>query len=200
MMKILIGTKNKGKLAEIKNILNNDINIISLNDLEEVAEPIEDGNNFYENALIKAKYYYEQFNIPVISDDSGLCCVGLDNKPGLLTARYASTNGLDSSSIDNYTKLLNDLKDIKNRKAYFVCEMVFYDGKNIIHTKGKMHGAIAYEPSGNHGFGYDPIFYVKKYHTTLANLDEDIKNNISHRAKALNKLKHKLDKYYINKK
>ena len=197
-MKILLGTTNKGKIEEFNKLfLGLDLEIISLASLPKVEEPVENGKNFYDNAVIKAKFYYEKYQIPVICDDSGLCCDALDGKPGIFTARYASLDGKDSDPVKNYMKLLADLEGISDRKAHFECVMVFYDGNNIISTEGRLDGEIALKPDGVKGFGYDPVFYLPEFGMTVANLDLNIKNKISHRAKASNKMLEAL-KNYIN--
>lgn len=188
-MKILLGTNNKHKIKEIKDILNeNEINIevLSLADFSlSIQEPVEDGNSYYENALIKAKYYYEQFKIPVIADDTGLEVFTLNNQPGIFSSRFASQSGEHSSSYDNRKKLLDEMKDKINRNASFKCVMVYYDGKNIYEGKGQMDGEITTKEIGDNGFGYDSIFYLPEYKTSVAELDEKAKNMISHRHNAL---------------
>lgn len=201
-MKILLGTNNKHKIKEIKDILNENkiyMEILSLADFPlEVIEPVEDGNTYFENALIKAKYYYELFNIPVIADDTGLEVLALDNRPGIFSSRYASQNGEHSSSFDNRKKILDEMKDKSNRSASFKCVMVYYDGKNIIEGKGQMDGEITIKEIGDNGFGYDSIFYIPKYKSSVATLDENTKNLISHRHNALINLINILTKKGLN--
>lgn len=189
-MKILLGTKNQHKVKELQKIAKEypNFEFISLNELKFVEEPIEDGTSFYENALIKARYYYEMYHIPVITDDSGIVVNALNGKPGIYSARYASTNGKDASSIQNRQKLLNDLKEITNRKAYFECDMVFYDGTTTINTSGVFEGEILNEEIGENGFGYDPIFFASCLGKPLGLVSEEIKNQYSHRFLAFSKL------------
>lgn len=188
-MKVILGTNNLHKLQEFKEIFTDnsiDIELISLRELEDkIPEPVEDGTSFYENALIKAKYYYDYFKIPVMTDDSGICCNALDGLPGIYSARYASTNGENSDSYQNLLKLLDDLKEKDDRSAYYECSLVYYDGEKIIEGHGKFYGEIIDEEKGKNGFGYDPIFYLKEYGKTVSELDRDLKNKLSHRYLAI---------------
>lgn len=192
-MKILLGTKNKHKIIEMKRILldklkDEDLEIISLNDVEDVIEPIEDGKSFSKNALIKAKYYYELFKIPTIADDSGVSVDALNGEPGIFSARYASTNNENSSNKANRDKLLEVMKDVTNRSAYYTCAIAYYSSNNEIITEGYSYGKILYEEIGENGFGYDIIFYSNELDKPLGLATEDEKDSISHRAKAINKL------------
>lgn len=191
-MKILLGTNNKHKVIELENIIkefNLNIELYSLNDMKEkFDEPVEDGNSYYENALIKAKYYYEKYQIPVIADDAGLEVYALNNRPGIFSARYASDGVSHASSKDNRLKILNELKDINDRRACFRCEVVYYDGNLIYSGIGIMEGEIMNCEDGNNGFGYDSIFYLPKYNSTVARLSEEEKNKISHRHHAMKAL------------
>lgn len=205
-MKILVATKNKGKISEIKDIISKhkemDIEIYPLNDFSEVDDAIENGTTFLENAYIKAIYYYNIFKMPVITDDSGLCVDALNGKPGVLSARYASSNSNNASSNDNIDKLLKELSGVTNRNAHFACAMYYYDGKLLCNAFGIMDGFIGYERVGNNGFGYDPIFISKVANQPLALLDNEEKNSISHRHIALEKLINEiklLDKYHLSK-
>ncbi len=199
-LNILLATTNEGKVQEIKELFKNyrvkDIDFITLKDLPKVDEPIEDGKTFFENAYIKATYYYNIFKIPTITDDSGLLVKALKNEPGVNTARYACENGEKPNSVKNYNKLLNNLKGVKERQACFKTSMLFYDGKIFISSEGKMYGTIAEEPRGNNGFGYDPVFIVPKYNKTVGELTEEEKNKISHRSKAVKSLVQKLKVYF----
>ncbi|GAB6283029.1 MAG: hypothetical protein STSR0008_17830 [Ignavibacterium sp.] len=187
-MKIILATKNKGKLKEIQDIFKNmNFEIVSLLDFENNFEIIEDGNSFEENAKIKAKYVFDKLKLPTIADDSGLCCEQLNGSPGIYSARYSGENTTDEN---NNKKLLNELsKFLKPHKAKFVCSAVFYDGKNFICAEGELTGEIADEPKGENGFGYDPIFIADNYNVTNGELSLEEKNKISHRAKAFLKLK-----------
>lgn len=189
-MKILLGTKNVHKLKELQEIAkkHSNLNFISLNEVEEVEEPIENGMSFYENALIKAKYYFQQYHLPVIADDSGLVVKALNGKPGIYSARYASIDGKDASSKDNRKKLLEELRGVLDREAYFECDMVYYDGSRILHTSGQLDGEILEEETGENGFGYDTLFFAKTLGKPLGLVSEEIKNQSSHRFIAFHKL------------
>lgn len=181
-MKILLATKNKNKIKEIKEILkvfNKDktTDIITLNELDDNDVVYENENTFEGNALLKAKYYYEKYHIPTLSDDSGLVVPSLNNEPGVLSARYA--NGNDD---DNINKLLFNLKGNTDRDAYFECVLCFYDGSPLFFC-GRSLGQIGYEKKGSNGFGYDPIFIVDG--KSFADMSSESKNKISHRVKAL---------------
>ncbi|MCM1259454.1 MAG: RdgB/HAM1 family non-canonical purine NTP pyrophosphatase [Prevotella sp.] len=186
-MKVLLATKNKHKVKELVNIFENsqfNIEILNLSDFPEIEEPIEDGMTFLENAIIKAHYYYAQFGIPVISDDSGIVVDALEGRPGIYSARYASMDQSNASSADNRKKLLSEMEGITQRSAHFECAMVYYDGKQCVTSTGKTEGLILEEEIGHNGFGYDTLFYVSECEKAMGLLSEDEKNQISHRGKA----------------
>ncbi|MEK6600175.1 MAG: XTP/dITP diphosphatase [Deltaproteobacteria bacterium] len=192
-MKIVLATRNMGKVKEIKEILRGlDLDMLSLNDFTEVPSISEDGKTFKENALKKARFVSRYLNIPALADDSGIEVDVLDKRPGILSARYAGGNATDE---ENNKKLLLELKDIplKKRCAHYKCviAIVFPLGEEET-VDGSCNGFISLEPKGLGGFGYDPLFYVPEYGKTMAELPPDIKNRISHRGKALAKLKEKL--------
>ena len=199
-MKILLATGNKGKLKEMRELFSNirGVEIIGLGDLEPVEEPIEDGETFLANAYIKAMYYYNKFKMPVISDDTGLMVDFLHGAPGVHTARYGSINGEHTDPKKNYERILKELGETTNRGCHFSTAMYFYDGKTLISSYGTMYGEVAKEPQGLYGFGYDPIFYYPQYNKTVAELDESIKNKISHRGNASRLLIAQLENY-LNK-
>jgi len=199
-MKLILATKNKGKVKEIREffkpspivgvITNNStvIELQSLNDFPEIVDIPETGDTFEENAWIKAKAVYDRTQICTLADDSGLEVDYLNGRPGVYSARYSGENAADE---DNRKKLLHELKNAAdhNRTARFVCVMVFYDGiKNSI-FKGVCEGTIIESERGNEGFGYDPIFIPEGYDKTFAELDMKTKNQISHRGKALTAVK-----------
>lgn len=189
MVDILVASQNQKKLRELKMMLENDhIRVISLRDLEDTDDVIEDGSSFFENALIKAKYFSKKHNLMTVSDDSGLEVIALNNQPGIYSARYS---GYGDEA--NNQKLLKEMKKINDRKARFVSSVVIYlPDDQYYHFQGTIDGLILHEPKGTQGFGYDPLFYIKDYDKTFAELDIDIKNKISHRAKALAQLKEAL--------
>ena len=191
-MDILIATKNNGKLNEFKKLFANlPFTFHSLNEFPNLGEVKEDGLTLMENALIKAKYYYEKTNMSVISDDTGLFIKALDDKPGIYTARYSG-----GTDLDNRHKVLKEMKGIIDRSCYFSTNLVFYDGKNILTAAGFLNGEIASSEIGEHGFGYDSIFYVKEKGKTLAELSDDEKNSLSHRYLATKSLIQKLKLYF----
>lgn len=184
---IVIATRNKGKLREFRSILADGYDeILSLADFEEVPEIKETGLSFRENAFIKAKTTSDFLGMDAIGDDSGLVVDALGGSPGIYSARYA---GEGSSDNENNEKLLSELKEKKNRNARFVCciALVLADGTQEF-FEGECRGQIIQEKKGRSGFGYDPVFYVPQYGKTMAELGPDIKNRISHRAVASEKL------------
>ena len=185
-MKILFASKNKNKYNEIKEIFNNkDYEFVFKNDLQDVEE---DKNTILDNAEKKAVETFTTYNLPIISDDSGLFVEALHGRPGVSTARYA---GPSASDEENINKLLFEMKEIENRKAFFKTVLCFFDGEKKIFGEGILHGEITTFKKGLNGFGYDPIFLVNK--KTLAELTIFEKTKISHRKKATLDLKNKLD-------
>ncbi len=184
--KIIVATRNEGKLREIKHILKDfGWEILSLKEFPEIGEIIEDGYSFYENALIKARAVYEITKIPTLADDSGICVEYLDFMPGIFSARFAGDECDDKKNNKKLYKLLKGVPR-EQRKAYFKCSMVFvYAKTKELHAGGKMHGYINEKEQGKNGFGYDPMFYIPRYEVTSAELPPEKKNKISHRYKAL---------------
>jgi XTP/dITP diphosphohydrolase len=183
MRKILFATKNKSKIKEFKDILSPfDIDIITLNDLNRDYEIIEDGKTFEENAIIKAKYIAKETNMLTIADDSGIEIEILDGFPGIYSARFAG----EKTSYDFKNKLvLSMMKNKNNRKARFVCAMaIVLPTGEVEVVKEYIEGEIDTSIKGENGFGYDPIFYLKEYDSTFAQIPANIKNKISHRYKA----------------
>ena len=200
--KILIASGNTHKVREIKDCLTSVFKkVVSFNDLnlkELPKEPKENGETFYDNALIKAKAMYEYFKIPSLADDSGLIVEVLNNQPGIHSKRFA---GEKASDLENNKKLLEILKDVSNRKAFFTTVMVLYwkdkNGKeNIIKSQGIIYGEITKDLQGNQGFGYDPIFLPKNYRKTFAEITQVEKNKISHRGIALRNLVKEIKKIH----
>lgn len=184
---IVVATSNKNKLKEMNSILKDlDYKIYSLKDLElDNIEIIENGKTFEHNSLIKAKRIAKETNMIVIADDSGLEVDALGGRPGIYSARYAGENATDE---DNRKKLLEELKDVPEgeRGAKFVSAIavVFPDGK-LFTVRGTCEGRIGFEEVGENGFGYDSLFIESEYNKTFAEMSDDMKNTISHRAKAL---------------
>ncbi len=184
---IVVATRNQGKLKEFKAILSDAYDeILSLSDFDDFPEIQETGSSFEENALIKAKAACDFLGVDTIADDSGLVTEALDGAPGIYSARYA---GKDASDDKNNKKLLFELEGKKNRDARFVCciALVLRDGTRKF-FEGECLGQIISEKRGTSGFGYDPVFYVPRYGKTMAELGPEIKNEISHRAKACREL------------
>ncbi|TCO69852.1 XTP/dITP diphosphatase [Marinisporobacter balticus] len=194
MNNIVIASKNKHKLEEIKEILKDFP--LAIKAMDEVGleqlEIIEDGETFEENAMKKAEEVMKKTGAISIADDSGLEVEAINNKPGIYSARFSGEGATDDK---NNKKLLDMLKDIpvEKRKARFVSviSVVFPDGRKIS-VRGECEGSIGFEEKGYNGFGYDPLFIVPKYNKTFAELGPELKNKMSHRAKALEKLKEKL--------
>ena len=199
MTKIVIATSNEKKLAEIKALLSElPIEIIPQSQfgVESCAEPF---NTFIENALVKARFAAKQTNLPAIADDSGLCVDSLDGQPGVFSARFAGENRNDE---DNNEKLLGDLNNMQDRRAHYYCAIIFVsspsDPQPIV-TEGIWQGEILKIRRGHNGFGYDPIFMDYKTDQSAAELSPELKNRISHRGQALQKLKQKLKILYEEK-
>lgn len=194
---IIVATRNEGKLREIKHILRDfHWEIKSLKDFDNIGEIVEDGFSFYENALIKAKAVYAATGIPTLADDSGLCVEFLDGMPGIFSARFAGsstdTAGGNTDDDENNKKLLSIMKGLpfEERRAYFKCAMALVFGEDrFASSGGKMEGYIAEAAAGENGFGYDSIFYLPEYKMNSGELPPEEKNRISHRYKALVRLK-----------
>ncbi|OFI06251.1 Non-canonical purine NTP pyrophosphatase [Clostridium acetireducens DSM 10703] len=186
--KLVVASNNKGKIKEIKNILSKlPLDVVSLEDMGVKSSVEEDGETFEENAFKKALEIYKILGSKhmVLADDSGLMVDVLNGAPGVYSARFAGEHGNDKK---NNEKLLKMLESKENRKAKFVCSMVLIYRNKVIKVNGEVEGNIIKETRGANGFGYDPLFYIPEYNMTFAEMDSSIKNNISHRAKALNKI------------
>ncbi len=199
MTKIVIATSNEKKLAEIKALLSElPIEIVPQSQfcIKSCAEPF---NTFIENALVKARFASKETSFPAIADDSGLCVDSLDGQPGVFSARFAGENRSDE---DNNDKLLDDLNNMEDRRAHYYCAIVFVrspsDSQPIV-TEGIWQGEILKVRRGHNGFGYDPIFMDYKTDQSAAELSPELKNRISHRGQALQKLKQKLKILYEEK-
>jgi len=195
--KVIFATGNAGKMKEIKMILNDlDIELLSMKEAGIEVEIIEDGTSFEENAMIKAKTIMELTGEVTLADDSGLEVDFLNKEPGIYSARYMGEN--TPYTIKNKS-IIDRLEGTRgqDRSARFVCviAVAFPDGSAIT-TRGTIEGLIGYEEKGDNGFGYDPIVFIPEYNATTAQLSPEIKNIISHRGKALRKMKEKLFKYY----
>ncbi|MCI8717341.1 MAG: RdgB/HAM1 family non-canonical purine NTP pyrophosphatase [Lachnospiraceae bacterium] len=191
--KIIFATTNEGKMKEIRMIMKDlDIELLSLKDARISVDIKEDGKTFEENAIIKAKTICELTGEMVLADDSGLEVDYMDKAPGVLSARYLGEE--TPYSIKNQA-ILDNLKDAvgQERSARFVCVIAaaFPDGR-VITARGTVEGLIGFEEKGTNGFGYDPLLYVPEYGMTTGEMEPELKNEISHRGKALRLMKEKL--------
>ena len=192
-MKIIFATGNEGKMKEIREILADPhVEILSMKEAGITAEIEENGTSFEENAVIKAKAVMELCHEIVLADDSGLEIDYLNKEPGIYSARYM---GEDTSYRIKNQNLIDRLEGVpdEERTARFVCVIAaaFHDGE-VLTARGTIEGRIGYEEKGENGFGYDPIFYVPEYGCSTAQLSPEVKNQISHRGKALREMKRKL--------
>lgn len=189
MREIILASGNTGKIRELSALLV-PISCISQNDLG-ISSAEETGLSFVENAIIKARHVSSLAGKPALADDSGLVVPALDGDPGIYSARYAGPQANDRSNIELLLERMSHLQG-EQRKAYFFCAIALVhhakDPTPII-TTGVFHGHITKQPSGNNGFGYDPVFYADEFQCTVAELPANIKNTITHRAKALNQLR-----------
>lgn len=189
---ILIATKNKGKLNDIKEIFKDlEVEIISFLNFDNSPDVEENGKTFEENAKLKAKACFDLFGIPSIGDDSGLVVEQLNGEPGIYSARYAGENANDFL---NNEKLIKELQKFPEpHRAKFVCVASYYNGNDFISAYGEVKGRVITEPRGKNGFGYDPLFIPNGYYQTFGELSHEEKNKISHRAMAFRKLRKKLE-------
>ena len=189
MKKIFIGTHNRGKFKEISYLLPKKIKKISPIKLK-VKSPKETGKTFISNAKLKAKYFSKFTELPVISDDSGLCIKALKGKPGIYSARWAKKYGSFSKAMQF---ILKKMKKKKNRSATFVCSLSFkYPRGKVVTVIGKIKGLISYKMLGTRGFGYDPIFIPLGKSITFGQMSKLKKINMDHRYIAFKKLKRKI--------
>ena len=190
-MKLILASNNAHKLVEIRAILGSEFDeILSMKEAGIVHETVEDGSTFLENAEKKAREIMEISGCCALADDSGLCVDALGGAPGIYSARFAGVHGDDEANND---LLLEKLSDAADRRAHYTCAMalVYPDGREL-RAEGRMDGVIAFEESGENGFGYDPLFYLPERGCTNAQLSPEEKNAISHRANALHALVKKL--------
>lgn len=194
-MRLLIATNNAGKVREIKKIFEGVYDeIVSLKDIGLKVEVEESGTTFLENARKKAFEISMLVDCDVLADDSGLAVDGLGGAPGVYSARYAGEPCDDEKNNEKLIKNVENM-DETGRKAQYICAMALYrNGKEIANTEGVCGGVIVTERKGENGFGYDPFFYVPEFGMTMAEMDADTKNGISHRGKALEQLKNILCK------
>ena len=189
MKKILIGTHNQGKFREIAYLISKKYKKISPLSLK-IPSPKETGKSFSSNSKLKANYFSKFVEFPVISDDSGLCIKALKNKPGIYSARLAKKYGRFKKAMQY---ILKELKNKKNRSAFFVCSLTYkLPNKKGITINGKIEGTISKKIRGKNGFGYDPIFIPKSYDMTFGEFSKIKKIKVDHRYIAFKKLKKKI--------
>ncbi len=189
MKKLLLATRNKGKIQEFHRILEEiapgEIELVGLDQFPDLADVEETGTTFEENALLKARQMSAATGLPAIADDSGLCVDALGGDPGIFSARWSGVHGDDEA---NLQKVLDQIKDVPDadRTAYFICvaALVLVDGASHC-EEGRFHGQLLHHPVGENGFGYDPIFSPDGYSISSAQMSAADKDAISHRGKAL---------------
>ncbi|RPF55440.1 XTP/dITP diphosphatase [Aquisalibacillus elongatus] len=188
MKQIYVATTNKGKVDEFKNMFSSlDIEMVSLMEAFDDVEDVEEtGTTFEENAKLKAETYCKTYQVPVMADDSGLVVDALNGEPGVYSARYA---GEAKNDDQNIIKLLNNLEGQSQRNAAFVSVIAYArPGKDTIVAEGRCEGEITEKRKGTEGFGYDPVFVPVGYIQTMAELGSEVKNQISHRKRALDEM------------
>ena len=184
-MKLVFATNNKHKIEEVQNLLKNDFQILSLEDIGCDEELAETGNTLEENAFQKAKYVFDKYNVNCFADDTGLEIETLNGKPGVYSARYA---GEEKNAEKNVEKVLNELKETQNRNAYFKSIISLIIKGQQYSFEGIVNGNISTRKIGNSGFGYDPIFIPDGFEKSFAEMTLEEKNKISHRAIVVKKL------------
>jgi len=203
--KILVATTNPGKIAELRAMLDFDVEFLNLSDFPKIEEIKEDGQTFIENARKKAIGYAKATNLWTIADDSGLVVDALSGEPGVKSARFSGEKSIndDGTLIDhrNIAKVLELLKGVPKEKRtarFFCCLCLASPEEILIETEGTLKGLITNKEIGKNGFGYDPIFFVPHLNKTVAQLTAEEKNAISHRGNAIRKFKPLLEKLLCN--
>ena len=188
---LVMATRNAGKVRELRDLLAGlGIELLSLTDFPDLPEIPEEGATFAENAGAKAREVARLTHLSALADDSGLEVTALKGRPGVFSARYAQdrTQPAVPGDADNWGKLLEEMAGVpwEEREARFVCAiaLALTDGR-VFTARGECRGSIALEPRGKHGFGYDPVFWVPEFGRTMAELEPEVKNRLSHRARAL---------------
>lgn len=193
-MNVVFATNNNNKLAEVQAMLGGGVKVLSLSDIGCHVDIPETGATLEDNALIKARYVWEHYHTPCFADDTGLEVSALGGAPGVYSARYAGGEGHDSEA--NMAKLLSQLSGATDRSARFRTVIALIEGDNAepLLFEGIVNGSITEAKSGAEGFGYDPVFMPEGYDKTFAELGSEVKNKISHRARAVSKLVNYLSK------
>lgn len=197
MRRLIVATRNKGKIAEISRLLEGmHFEVISMEQAGMKAEIEETGNSFQVNSLIKANAIFDAIGGAVLADDSGLEVDYLNGAPGIYSSRFAGENATDEDRVKKLLRLMEGIPKAK-RSARFVCAVtaILEDG-TVLKDSAVCEGYIADKPMGTNGFGYDPVFFLPVLSMTMAEIDSDTKNKISHRAKALQLIKNQMMKYY----
>jgi len=193
---MVLATRNEGKISELKDLFSGfNIDIRSLLDFGPIPPIIEDGETFEDNAYKKAYLTAKVLGLPALADDSGLVVEALGGAPGVYSSRYAGDGATDE---DNIIKLLEEMKDKTNRRAFFESVIIIAVpwGPALTYI-GRCEGEILHEPKGANGFGYDPVFYYPPLNKTFAQLSREEKNRVSHRGKAILELRDEFDKVII---
>lgn len=183
MKKLIVASNNKGKIKEIKEILGKFYDVVSMGEVGFTDEIEENGNSFYENALIKAKTVSTALSADALADDSGLCVNALNGAPGIYSARYSGEN---ADADKNNSLLLKNLEGISDRECKFCSSVVLYktDGSSI-YGYGETLGRVLYNKEGENGFGYDPLFFSYDLNKSFGLATDEEKNSVSHRYRAL---------------
>lgn len=187
-MKLIIASNNKHKIIEIKEILGDGFEFFSQREVGVYDEAVEDGDTFKENSYIKAKFIADKFpDCAVLADDSGLAVEYLGGAPGVNSARYCGEHGKDDL---NNAKLLDEMRGVEHRNSAFVCAMtLILPSGQVLTAEGRTEGYVLDKTYGEHGFGYDPLFYSYEIDKCFGLASEEEKNSVSHRGKALRQLK-----------
>ncbi len=189
-LRFLLATRNRGKAREIRSAFSPfNIELESLLERDDLPDALESGTTFAENARLKAEHYHQLTGFPTLAEDSGLVVDALDGKPGVHSARFAPT---DKERIEKLLRMLGSLPGPISRSAHFVSALCLLLPDQLIEVTGKVSGELTQEPRGTHGFGYDPIFYYPPLGKTFAEIAVEEKNQISHRAQAIEALKQRL--------
>ncbi len=197
-MRLVLASKNQKKLAEMNDILSHlGIQVCSEAEVGVDVEVEETGTTFEENSLLKARAVMEASGLPAIADDSGLCVDALSGAPGVWSARYG---GPDLDDAGRYRLLLENMRGQSPRTAKFVSVITCcFPNGDVLTARGECPGTIAFAPMGEGGFGYDPVFFIPALKKTFAQLTPEEKNAVSHRGKALERFKQKLEEYLAGK-
>ena len=198
LKEVVIATLNEGKLKEFKSLLGQlGIEVHSLDEFKNIPDVEETGKTFEENAKIKAEFIRDLLNIPVIADDSGLVVDALNGQPGIYSARFAGVEKNDQKNNEKLLALLQGVEPSKRTARFISTIALALPKEQTIVVRGTVEGIIGYELKGSNGFGYDPLFFLQEYQKTMAEISPDLKNKISHRARAMQELVQIINKLYM---